>query len=193
MKTTIKTAFTAILLLAVSCTKEKMFNTSSVAVQTKNNAVAKLHIGDTLGGGIIFYIDTSGQHGFIAAFQDQGTAIVWWNGVNTVTGAIQTVIGTGKSNTQKIIQSQGKPGTYAALLCKKYKGGGYTDWFLPSRDELNELYKQKKWVGGFASAYYWTSSEFDSSSSWGVNFYDGYQRHGLYKYFTYYVRAVRAF
>ena len=116
-------------------------------------------IGQRYGGGIIFYIDTTGQHGLIADTLNYIPSSTWWNGVNTVTGATKTRIGSGKSNTRKIVLSQGDSGFYAARRCWHYKGSGYTDWFLPSKDELNELYKQKTVVGGFIYDYYWSSSE----------------------------------
>ena len=148
MKTTIKTGFAALLLLlAISCKKESV-STPAVSIKTEDNAAiitGPHRIGDHYGGGIIFWVNRIGSHGLIADTVDLGLA-TWWNGTYTTTGATATAIGTGKANTRKIILSQGKPGSYAALLCANYKGGGYTDWVLPSKDELNELYKQKKWL-----------------------------------------------
>ena len=84
------------------------------------------------------------------------------------------------------------PGNYAARLCYNFELGSYDDWFLPSDEELNELYKQKNTVGGFVSDYYyWSSSEYDSDYAWGRDF-NGY-RYGSYKSFIRYVRATRAF
>ena len=75
----------------------------------------------------------------------------------------------------------------AIVACKKLGTG----WRLPTKDELYMLYKNKEEIGGFASNYYWSSSEYDKSNAWHQDFFSGYQ--GNYnKYSTYYVRAVRA-
>ncbi len=51
-----------------------------------------------------------------------------------------TTVGSGKNNTTQIINDQG-PGYYAAYVCDTLSINGYTDWFLPSRDELNMIYQ----------------------------------------------------
>jgi len=194
MKTIIKTGLAAILLLVISCTKEPLRTPHAANIQTKDNASIKTgghYIGEHYGGGVIFWINGKGQHGLIADIVDLGQA-TWYNGTFTITGATGTVIGTGAANTRKIILSQGTSGSYAALGCARYKGSGYNDWFLPSKDELTELYKQKAVVGGFANGYYWSSSEYSYSTAWEQNFDDGNQ-HDDSKYLNDYVRAVRAF
>jgi hypothetical protein len=152
-------------------------------------------------GGIVFYILVSGdpgydantQHGLIAATSDQSTGIRWFNGSNTVTGARGTAIGTGLSNTDTIIARQGATATsYAAGLARAYTGGGYTDWYLPSKDELNKLYLNRVLVGGFASDFYWSSTESDAFNAQIQNFSNNMQS-GYFKLNTFYVRAVRAF
>ncbi len=80
-----------------------------------------------------------------------------WSGSDDLVG-IDTAIGTGKMNTRKIIVAQSFQ-AHAASLAQDYLGGGLKDWYLPSRDELNELYKQKALVGGIFDYYYWSSSE----------------------------------
>ena len=191
MKSTMITGLAAILLLAISCTKENITRTSSAATQSTVKALT-FTIGQHYGGGIIFYIDTTGQHGLIADTADLKSS-KWWNLVNTVTGARATRIGSGKSNTRKIVLSQGDSGLqYAARRCWHYKGSGYTDWFLPSKDELNELYKQKNVVGGFPGNNYWSSSENDLRHAWFQIFDDGSQWL-TNKPSRLSVRAVRAF
>jgi len=150
-----------------------------------------LAIGQAYQGGIIFYLDSAKAHGLIAAPADQSTGIQWYNGTYTVTGATGTAIGTGQANTNAIITAQGA-GSYAAKLCDDLVVGGYSDWFLPSQNELNELYKNKVVVGGFAGAWYWGSSENVYGHAWDQDFGSGDQ----YDYDKYYpgtVRAVRAF
>ena len=126
--------------------------------------VAPIAVGDSYGGGKVFYIFQPADvgfyvanetHGLIAATVDQSTGIRWYNSNrgNEITGATATAIGTGKSNTDKIINvQQGSLNWYAAGVARAYNGGGYTDWYLPSRDELNLLYTQKVMVGGFTSS-----------------------------------------
>jgi len=79
-------------------------------------------------------------------------------------------------------------------LCKAYTQGGYNDWFLPSRDELDLMYKNLKQnnLGGFQSLYYWSSSQGDYNYAWNQDFSNGGQ-YNYCKFSTYYVRAVRAF
>ncbi|MCL2511194.1 MAG: Ig-like domain-containing protein [Bacteroidales bacterium] len=161
----------------------------------KNDDVFTGSIGDYYQGGIVFYIDATGKHGLIAAPQDQSTGTPWWNGSYIVTGATGTAIGTGRSNTTRIIQVQGEGG-YAAKLCDDLVLNGYTDWFLPSKDELNLLYQNKDLIGGFATGsydYYWSSSESSNINAWSQNFTTGNQYSGNNKNYTYRVRAVRAF
>jgi len=150
-------------------------------------------------GGIIAYILQSGdpgydanvQHGLIAAPSNQSTGIAWWNGSYVTTGATATALGTGNANTNTIVSVQGA-GSYAAKLCYDLVLNGYSDWYLPSKDELNKLYLNQTAIGGFAAAYYWSSSEYDNINAWFQNFNDGGQGN-YYKSTTYYVRAVRAF
>ena len=79
----------------------------------------------------------------------------------------------------------------------RYTGGGQTDWFLPSKDQLNAMYDYKGSIVdtatyGFASGEYWTSSEDPPSWGWSQRFSDGSQL-GLRKDLTASVRPVRAF
>ena len=164
------------------------------------NDPLSLAIGDTHQGGIVFYLDGSGG-GLIAAVENQGIGIQWYNGSYVTTGATGTAIGTGSANTTTIITEQGAPAiSYAAGLARAYGGGGYTDWFLPSKDELNKMYENIGQgnvlglgnVGNFADYSYWSSTEYDYDDAWVQDFYDGFQN-ASFKDFTYVVRAVRAF
>jgi hypothetical protein len=158
-------------------------------------------IGDSYQGGKVAYVlqssdpgyDATTPHGLIAATSDQSTGIRWYNGFYTTTGATGTAIGTGLANTNTIISSQGATSTsYAAGLARAHTGGGYTDWYLPSKDELNKLYLNRIAIGGFADNGYWSSSELVNFYAWFQNFFNGVQFNST-KYTTYYVRAIRAF
>jgi hypothetical protein len=65
-------------------------------------------------------------------------------------------------------------------------------WRLPTKDELNLLYKNKEKIGGFANNYYWSSTEVDNNYAWFQYFGSGFQK-ANYKSATNYVRAVRVF
>ncbi len=157
-----------------------------------NNSV-KHTIGEFYGGGIVFYVYDNGQHGLIAATADQSTGVVWTNTAfqSTVSNAVRDGINGGLANTERIIIQAGA-GSYAAQLCADYKGGNYSDWYLPSKYELNLLYLQKAVVGGFASSLYWSSTETNFGNAWLQGFTNGGQGY-VSKYSTYYVRAIRAF
>jgi hypothetical protein len=164
---------------------------------TQTTAAANKHtIGESYGGGIVFYVCTGGEHGLIASVVNQSTSMAWSNGSNTITNAVRDDVFAGMANTERIIINQGV-GTYAAQICANFKGGTFGDWYLPSKYELNLLYQEKDVVGGFPvgiNAYYWSSNEDSDVFAWAQNFYDGAQ-YFLYKNQTYsfYVRAIRAF
>jgi hypothetical protein len=137
--------------------------------------VSPIRVGDTYGGGKVFYIFNTndvgfiqGQtHGLIAATEDQTTdaGVKWFP--DKYYGATGTYIGLGLPNTLSIILSAALTGTtdmtsFAAGLANSYRGGGYMDWFLPSKDELNLLYQNREAVGGFATTgypTYWSSTQ----------------------------------
>jgi hypothetical protein len=151
-------------------------------------------IGESYGGGIVFYVYDNGQHGLIAATVDQSSAIRWSAGTNTNTMALADGIGAGKSNTDIIIANQGNGdgNTYAARLCHEYKGGNYGDWYLPSKYELNLLYQENAVVGGMDLNIYWSSTEQSISNGWYQDFSVGFQLSDL-KVASVNVRAIRAF
>ena len=84
---------------------------------------------------------------------------------------------------------------YAAGVADDYVANGITDWWLPSKDELQKMQENlnNKGVGGFASGIYWSSSENDAADVWYQNFYFGLFYYGDLKAATYRVRPVRAF
>ena len=114
-----------------------------------------------------------------------------WSG-NTTTriGTTSNAIGAGYANTSAIITQSNVAGR-AATVARAFQGGGKTDWFLPSKDELTQVYRQKSVLGGFDFNYYWSSSEGAAGLAWFQGF-DGYGDNGA-KTATLYVRPVRAF
>ena len=166
--------------------------TATTNIGTSDALQSEFSMGQEYGGGIIFFLDSSGQHGLIAAKADYDTSVPWYNGVYYTTKARGVALGTGANNTRKIIVALGNTGMYAAKVCHDYRGGGYTDWFLPSQNELNLMYKRKASIGGFVTGWYWSSTESDFKYAWGEYFGNGYLR--LFdKKSGFFVRPVRAF
>lgn len=147
-------------------------------------------VGQSWGGGIIFYVDSTGQHGFISATLDQGKAS--WGCNETFLGGTSTGLGTGKANTDIILSGCSEGGT-AARICKDLVLNGYSDWFLPSRDELYMMYEQRNVIGGFKVDNYWSSSETNATFAYRCWFETGWFNSQAYKYFPVFVRAARAF
>jgi hypothetical protein len=162
------------------------------------NALEKTYvIGDTgPAGGIVFYITELGHYGLEAAPADQSVPFnpgaAWGCFGTDITGADGTAIGTGAQNTADILADCVDLGI-AARLADDFTLNGYNDWFLPSKDELNELYINSAVVGGFASNFYWGSSEVNANDAWGQFFGFGVQANGFKFNTSYGVRAVRAF
>jgi hypothetical protein len=162
-----------------------------------------LSIGDSYEGGKIAYIlqtgdpgyDANVPHGIIAATADYSVRIIWNNGSNITTVATATALGTGLSNTNAIIAAQGA-GSYAASVARNHNGGGYTDWHLPSKNELEKLIINKNAIGGFvtsgSTAWYYSSSESASDKAWLIYAVDG-TWYANPKQETWNVRPIRFF
>lgn len=185
----------SLILTIASCKKENDVIISS-SLKEKINADATTHfIGESFGGGIVFYINATGKHGLIAAAEDLEEPSVW-SYKDTITNAGYSKIGAGHFNTNTIWKVLGEPDAgledYAALECYEYTLGGYAYWFMPSKDELNEMYKQKNIIGGFKNFAYWSSTEISASKAWFQNFGTGQQVRAS-KIFSYAVRPIRYF
>lgn len=162
-----------------------------------------LYIGKKYAGGIIFYLDATGNHGMVCAESDQGSAPWGCRGavINT-----STDFASGAANTAAIIEGCNELNT-AAFLCDDLILNSYSDWYLPSSDELglmlDNLYVNG--IGNFndSSNYYWSSSEFEypsveNASSYylgGPEYYSlyGLVKSGRYKDDNGSIRAVRSF
>lgn len=131
-------------------------------------------IGQNYQGGKVAYIFKAGDsgfvsgeiHGLIVTSTDIATGVQWNIGSNIITGATSTAIGTGNSNTNLIVNAHG-PGNYAAKICSDYEFSGYSDWYLPSKDEWLQLYNSSG-VISFEGTY-WSSTEVDVDNAKSQN------------------------
>jgi hypothetical protein len=113
------------------------------------------------GGGKIFYLDNTNQHG-LEVSEVIGMAR-WWNQNQNPYNIpnLQDGMGTGMENTQKIVDHLGNTGSYAAKICNDFVQGGKDDWYLPSKAELEKIYYYGKYsCGGCFSIFetLWSSS-----------------------------------
>ena len=206
--------------------------TTTVALTCAQGGVCA--VGDTgPGGGLVFYVRASGTFAcgatlastckYLEAAPTTGTSAwtdvgrTWANGgipSSLVPGADGTAIGTGYQNTSDIVAQSGTDAaTSAAVKASEYRGpNSLSDWFLPSKDELNQMCKWARgqaWTSdatvcdstgtintapatGFSTDYYWSSFENDADSAWYQTFNGGGQNPRS-KSITVYVRPVRAF
>ena len=170
-------------------------------------------------GGIVFYVDETGLHGLVAGFEDIGS-YQWGCQMTEIIGANGTVIGSGYQNTIDIVNSNcmlidfiseelidgttvlvySEPydGQTAAGASFEYQLDGYDDWYLPSNNELYEMYSSigqgspNGNIGGFSNSNYWASSETNLNGSWFVDFNSGLNYHSV-KSNAFWVRPTRSF
>jgi TolB-like protein len=154
-------------------------------------------------GGLIFYDKGYYSDGWryleVAPASTEFT-VEWGANSKNVNGT-STAWGYGNANTQAIVialSGFGESGR-AAQVCANLSYGGIKDWFLPSMDELDFIYKnlKQKGMGGFSNADYWSSSTSRTSRvagncSWAQNFSNG-SRSDPWRANTLRVRAVRQF
>jgi hypothetical protein len=150
-------------------------------------------IGEYFGGGIIFYVDETGEHGLIAAPSDLGKNCQW-SKRERAAGSADLV--DGYSNTQKIIEEFGYDN--AAGICNSLKIDGFIDWYLPAQEELRMLYNQRLKIKGIQAGNYCSSSEYydrknKSYDCWVIQFGREGRLIHYHKKTEYFVRAIRRF
>lgn len=165
-----------------------------------------LKIGNMHQGGIICYLfkETDPgfvkgeQHGFVVSPEDVAKSTYWGCPGLSIIKARAENIGAGKANSAEIIRMCGTLNS-AARLCANYTYGGYSDWFLPSKNELNQIYLQADKIGGIDKTdLYWSSTEYsgttitDQNIAWLQLFIDGSYREAR-KNELYRVRAIHYF
>jgi hypothetical protein len=159
------------------------------------------YVGELFGGGIVCWVDNTGQHGLIVSLVDLSTGAKWSNSYST-TGAISTWNGAGNSSIILSISP-------AASLCHNYQNsinygtGTFQDWYLPAIDQLSLIYNARYILNkNIESApapanilpytWYWSSTENSSSYAWSFYFGSG-RTYFNYKDNLSWVRAVRDF
>ncbi len=165
-----------------------------------------LAIGDLHEGGIVIYLDGNGG-GLVCSMtyitQNGGQPYNnTWGGMYTLVGATGTAIGTGQANTTTIISMLGTSEYYSARSCNDFSDNGYDDWFLPSKDELNEIYVNRVAINAGLTANggtilnvmgaHWSSSESSADKAYDQSFWGGPQP-AVDKTGTGFCRAVRVF
>ena len=144
---------------------------SAYTTLAQTTSACPLAIGDTYQGGKIFYLTGTypNQHGLVVSSTDMGSG---WGWTNITTGATGTAIGTGLNNTTTIVNTNTGGDSFptsGALLCYNLVEGGYSDWYLPSKDELYQIYLNKT-IFGMTYPGYQSSTENDNSTAWGIWF-----------------------
>lgn len=181
--------------------------TSYGSEESFTSSSAPVAVGDSYQGGTVFYILQSGDAGYDANVQHGLIVSGDLNSSNkdteygckgTTTGATGTAIGTGAANTAAILSACSTSGI-AAKLCDDYAGGGYTDWYLPSKDEMTELYNASTYGGGslnlntsFGNIEYYTSTETSKDNAYHLHFSNN-NMHDAKKSEDKNVRGVRDF
>ena len=171
-------------------------------------------VGDTgPGGGIVFYVQARGGTfacgatlastcKYLEAAPISGTnawtvaEYVWSGNHNDSIGVTEQAVGSGYKNTEAMVAQSagGDTASRAGTIARAYRGpNSKTDWYLPSKDELNQLCIQKTTVGGFSTGYYWSSSETDRATGAWIQYFNDCSQYNGSKFDRLYVRPVRAF
>ena len=164
------------------------------------------YVGEVWGGGVVYHVyrgADGNEHGLIVALTNQSTAAAWSDVTSTLIGSSAQSHWNGLANSIAIVAQVGHTNS-AAKLCLDFVSGGYNDWYLPSRHELNLLFDAQFNVSKSLSitsgaveltqiGSYWSSSELGAIDAFPIDFYAGSTNGSDYKSRTYYVRAVRAF
>jgi hypothetical protein len=190
-------AITMIVLIA-SCSKDDDNNNGN-----GNPNSSGIEIGDFRDGGVVFWINPDDtEHGLVCAITDQSSGAEWGCLTTEVRGAWRKYIGGGKENTDAIIAQCSTDGT-AADIASNLTLNGYSDWYLPNKEELNAMEHNRLKInetsiayGGtaFTINYYWSSTQFPNGDEFA---YCQQLNNGVstsdYKSNNYAVRSVRSF
>ena len=171
------------------------------------------YVGELFGGGIVFYVDHTGEHGLIASLDDLSDNVAWSATTATEIGTNAQSYYNGDVNTAAIVAQDNTSG-YAVTLCNNYSNDGFSDWYLPAFLELQFFGEMQVVVGkilendgnsstnGMTFSYpsgmsmrYWTSTEFDAENVLIYQPWSDYERTTVMKNSidVCCVRAIRAF
>ena len=155
-------------------------------------------IGDFREGGIVIWVDDTGQHGLVCDLTDY--AAIWGCNGTEIVGADSLTVGSGLQNTEDILAICQTAGI-AARVANNLVAQEYSDWYLPSKEELKYIWLNSFIIsersialgGGRLDAYYWTSSEYDADHAWCWDLKFGADDHSYSKETPARVRAIRTF
>jgi hypothetical protein len=148
--------------------------------------------GDALGGGLFVFEDSG--YAYISAAADQSTNAPWGCQGTDISGTLSAV-GTGSANTALIVASCATSGI-SARICDQLTLNGYSDWFLPSLDELAQMYTKlaADGLGNFANHTYWSSTQESATQAYTIDMNNGNQgTHAKDNTSNRYTRAMRRF
>lgn len=197
----------ALFLMTSACEKEKTETTENTAKEETVNttdsssSATGTKIGAEYQGGIIFYIFKSGDPGYVSGevhglivYAQELSNNRQWGCSSYEFGNLSTAIGGGKSNTT-LVANTCQAVDIATKICENFEHAGYTDWYLPSRDELYAVYDNLKplGLGNFSNIKYWSSSESNTYNTVEVMVLSSGYKTIQSKNNTARVRPIRAF
>ena len=151
-------------------------------------------IGTVCADGTVYAGNNSTGYYYYTTPADQGLFTWLTNNNTTATGATSSTDGSG--NTAILEGIINPPNAFApskaAEVCYNATDAGYSDWYLPAREELSVLYTNRAAIGNFSLLnYYWSSTEYDSTRANIINFQNGNLGTAYSKWNNYNVRCIR--
>ncbi|WP_333696710.1 hypothetical protein [Flavobacterium sp.] len=167
-------------------------------VRTFTTLPSPVSVGQSFQGGIVGYIYQPGDIGYVAgqirgiivATTTQSTGAQWGCSGVSINGTSSN-LASGLNNTNLIVNGC-STSNIAARICFNLTSGGFSDWVLPSHDELNRLYLNRSAIGGFLNTSYWSSTQATSTTARSINFSNG-TSNNVTKTSLLYVRGIRYF